>query len=161
LWFERDGDRFVPPAHWRQETCALTTTHDLPTAAGWWHGTDIAWRERIGIVGEDMGKRAHDRHCLFDACVASGAAQGDMPGPDDDDAIADIVMRHIATASCDLVIVPVEDALALREQPNIPGTIDEHPNWRRRLPAPAATLLDAPLVADRLAVLDRKRKDQA
>jgi 4-alpha-glucanotransferase len=49
----------------------------------------------------------------------------------------------------------------LREQPNIPGTIDEHPNWRRRLPAPAATLLDAPLVADRLAVLDRKRKDQA
>jgi 4-alpha-glucanotransferase len=22
------------------------------------------------------------------------------------------------------------------DQPNIPGTIDEHPNWRQRLPVP-------------------------
>ncbi len=159
LWFERDGDRFVPPAQWRRETSALTTTHDLPTVAGWWHGTDIAWRERLGIAGEDAGKRDLDRHCLFDACKASGAAEGDMPGTDDDDAIADVMTRHIATAVSDLVILPVEDALALREQPNIPGTIDEHPNWRRRLRGPAATLLDAPRVAERLAVLDRTRKD--
>jgi 4-alpha-glucanotransferase len=24
--------------------------------------------------------------------------------------------------------------LGLIEQPNIPGTVNEHPNWRRRLP---------------------------
>ena len=31
-------------------------------------------------------------------------------------------------------MVPIEDVLALDEQPNLPGTINEHPNWRRRLP---------------------------
>jgi 4-alpha-glucanotransferase len=46
--------------------------------------------------------------------------------------------------------------LGLKEQPNVPGTIDEHPNWRRRLAAPAATILDAPPVRARLATL-RKR----
>jgi 4-alpha-glucanotransferase len=27
--------------------------------------------------------------------------------------------------------------LGLTDQPNLPGTVDEHPNWRRRLNAPA------------------------
>jgi 4-alpha-glucanotransferase len=31
-------------------------------------------------------------------------------------------------------VVAIEDALGVREQANIPATIDEHPNWRRRLP---------------------------
>jgi 4-alpha-glucanotransferase len=32
-----------------------------------------------------------------------------------------------------LLVVSLEDALGLVEQVNIPGTIVEHPNWRRRL----------------------------
>ena len=28
----------------------------------------------------------------------------------------------------------LEDVLGVVEQVNVPGTIDEHPNWRRRLP---------------------------
>ena len=47
------------------------------------------------------------------------------------------------------MLVPIEDALGLKEQPNLPGTIDEHPNWRRRLPGTVDTLLDAPDVSRR------------
>jgi 4-alpha-glucanotransferase len=54
-------------------------------------------------------------------------------------------------------VLPIEDALALTEQPNLPGTIDEHPNWRRRLPAPADALLRRPDVASRLAALHQAR----
>ncbi|MGC9269656.1 4-alpha-glucanotransferase [Acidiphilium sp.] len=158
LWFERQGDRFMPPSTWRADTVALTTTHDLPTVAGWWRGTDIAWRDRLGIAGEDADKRAHDRHCLWGSCIESGAGQGAMPDPENADAIADVVVNHVATASSDLVILPVEDALALIEQPNIPGTIDEHPNWRRRLPGVAGSMLDQPAVAARLSALDQRRK---
>lgn len=157
LWFERWGDRFAPPAHWRADTAAMSTTHDLPTVAGWWRGTDIAWRERLGIPCEDETKRAYDRPCLWDALCCSGSASGAMPPPEDGEAIADAVARHVGTASSDLAILPMEDALALPEQPNIPGTVDEHPNWRRRLPGPAATLLDDPRVAARLAGLRAAR----
>jgi len=49
--------------------------------------------------------------------------------------------------------VPLEDLLALEEQPNLPGTIDEHPNWRRRLSAPLADLMAEPATARRLSAL--------
>jgi hypothetical protein len=56
-----------------------------------------------------------------------------------------------------LAILPLEDALALPEQPNLPGTIDQHPNWRRRLAGDAGTLLDDPAVARRLDLFARSR----
>ena len=31
----------------------------------------------------------------------------------------------------------------MEEQPNIPGTVDEHPNWRRRMPGATDALLAA------------------
>jgi 4-alpha-glucanotransferase len=52
-----------------------------------------------------------------------------------------------------LALVPIEDVLGLTEQPNLPGTIDEHPNWRRRLGAPASTILDALAAQPRLEAL--------
>ena len=33
-----------------------------------------------------------------------------------------------------LVAIALDDILGEREQINIPGTVDEHPNWRRKLP---------------------------
>jgi 4-alpha-glucanotransferase len=30
--------------------------------------------------------------------------------------------------------ISLEDLLQVADQPNIPGTVDQHPNWRRRLP---------------------------
>jgi len=30
----------------------------------------------------------------------------------------------------------MEDALGVHERPNVPGTIDEFPNWRLALPVP-------------------------
>ncbi len=41
---------------------------------------------------------------------------------------------YIAQTPCQLALIPLEDVFEVVEQPNIPGTIDEHPNWRRRLP---------------------------
>ena len=53
----------------------------------------------------------------------------------------------------------IEDVLALPEQPNLPGTMgDQHPNWRRRMPVSADTLLDQPAVAARLAGINNARK---
>jgi 4-alpha-glucanotransferase len=56
-----------------------------------------------------------------------------------------------------LTIVPIEDLVGLEEQPNRPGTIDEHPNWRRRLPAAPEELLEAPAVVVRISALSKAR----
>jgi 4-alpha-glucanotransferase len=158
LWFERDGMRFLPPQHWNHDAVAMTSTHDLPTVAGWWQGRDLEWRTRLGTIIEDEDTiRHHDRAALWDAFRASGSASGEMPGPHDGAAAADAAAAHIGRAACTLAVLPIEDALALTEQPNLPGTIDEHPNWRRRLAAPADALLRRPDVASRLAALHQAR----
>jgi 4-alpha-glucanotransferase len=53
--------------------------------------------------------------------------------------------------------VPLEDVVGLVEQPNLPGTTTQHPNWRRRMPADAATLLAQPAVAAHVATLNASR----
>ena len=162
LWFERYGPLFTNPRAWTAAAAAMTSTHDLATVAGWWAGRDLQWRGSLGISGgsenhvREQQERIEDRKTLWSAMEFSGAAFGHPPAPEDADSIVDAATRHIATAACDLIILPIEDALALTEQPNLPSTMDEqHPNWRRRLDGPAATLLDPPRVAARLATLTK------
>ncbi len=165
LWFERDrSERFVPPAHWTREASAMTGTHDLATVAGWWRGRDIDWRAKLDLVrdeSKEREERARDRVALWDAMRASGAARGEAPGDEGGDAVADAACVHVGGAASELVMLPVEDALALVEQPNLPGTTEGHPNWQRRLPGEAATLLDPPGVAARLRALDTARRGGA
>ena len=62
---------------------------------------------------------------------------------------------YTAAAPLPLTIVPMEDLLGLVEQPNLPSTVHTHPNWRRRQPGPADTVLDNPTVQTRLTALVR------
>jgi 4-alpha-glucanotransferase len=46
------------------------------------------------------------------------------------------VVRFLAQTRSRLLTLSLEDLLGVIDQPNIPGTIDEHANWRQRLPLP-------------------------
>ena len=159
LWFQRDGQKFQPPAAWRSDAVAMTTTHDLPTVAGWWSGADIDVRLEIG-AGRDgeAEERTRDRGSLWRAFVEEGVGQGEPPTAGQAGAVVDAALKFVARTPAPLVLVPVEDVLGLVDQPNIPGTIDEHPNWRRRLATPAANLFDDDLVGARLKSITEQRR---
>ncbi|WP_342656954.1 4-alpha-glucanotransferase [Sphingomonas sp. NY01] len=153
LPFERDEDGgFVPPAEWDREAVAMTGTHDIATVAGWWLGRDIAWRARIADRSPepDMALRVDDRTALWRACA------GDAPEPTDPQLVVDAAIARVAATPCPVALIPVEDLLGLEEQPNLPGTIDEHPNWRRRLPDTTPALLARPAVAARIHTLNHR-----
>jgi 4-alpha-glucanotransferase len=44
------------------------------------------------------------------------------------------VARFLAATPSRLVTVSIEDVLGVTDQVNIPGTVGQHPNWRRKLP---------------------------
>jgi 4-alpha-glucanotransferase len=158
LWFQREGDRFQRPALWRPDAMAMTTTHDLPTVAGWWSGSDIAERERLGIVGGEQAEaRAASRTTLWRAFVEEGLAPTQQAPVEALGAAVDRALAFVARSPSPLMIVPTEDLLARTAQPNLPGTVDEHPNWRRRLPVPANELLDDRAVAARVAHIRKER----
>ena len=158
MWFQREGDRFLPPDRWRDDAVAMTTTHDLPTVAGWWRGADLELRRGIGSVTEDeIGQRPHERTALWRAFTDAGVATDSQPEPQDTEPVVDAAIGFVARAPGPLAIVPLEDIMGISEQPNLPGTIDEHPNWRRRFGWPADQMLKQPAAERRLRRLNERR----
>lgn len=164
LWFERGrGGSFRPPSTWSRKAAALTGTHDLPTIVGWWQGRDIDWTWKLGrtsgseTLEAEHEARAKERARLWDACRKAGVADTRRPLASNPGPVVDAAIGYVASSPCEIAIVPAEDLLGLLEQPNLPGTIDEHPNWRRRLPALAEDMLDAPEVRARTKRLNEER----
>jgi 4-alpha-glucanotransferase len=167
LWFERDGrSGFLPPRAWGNTAVAMTSTHDLPTIAGWWKGSDIDVRHVHGRLAEGVDpeavhiERAQDRPKLWDALLREHLVQGALPDPDQTAPVVDAALRFIARTEVPLSLIPLEDLLGQIEQPNLPGTITEHPNWRRRLPLPTDQVFDREDVSQRIDAIAMERPRQ-
>jgi 4-alpha-glucanotransferase len=156
LWFERQGGSFLPPEEWRKSAVGMTTTHDLPTVAGWWQGKDIVWRKKLKLFARQDGAakaaadRKRDRAQLWDAFARAGVVTGRAPDTQDVAKVLAGAIGYLGKTACDLVLLPLEDALGRKEQPNLPGTISEHPNWRRRILVEAGAVCRQKQVASRL-----------
>lgn len=136
----------------------MTGTHDTATLAGWWTGRDITWAHKLKRSDSDEPsdrlRRIGERKALWTAATQAGVASG--PVPHDAAPAIDAALAFTAQAPCPLTIVPLEDLVGIEEQPNLPGTTDEHPNWRRRMPDTTEALLARPEVARRTAILSHK-----
>ncbi|HSC17742.1 MAG TPA: 4-alpha-glucanotransferase [Rhizomicrobium sp.] len=162
LWFEREHNgRFVAPACWEANSVGLTTTHDLHTVAGWWQGRDLDWsaklqrKTRLGSIAAEQSEREKDRSLLWSAFQEAGCARGSEPPEAETDAVIEGALEYVGKTPCQLAIAAAEDIAGTAEQPNLPGTTDEHPNWRRRLPG---NLLDNPAGRHRVARFVSARK---
>jgi 4-alpha-glucanotransferase len=161
LWFEREKGGFLPPCTWSTKAAAMTSTHDLPTVAGWWRGHDIDVRAQCGLVKDEAQEKAariEERSALWQAFRTARVEEEPMPALEETSRIVDAAVKFVALASSELVLLPLEDALGLQDQPNLPSTIDEHPNWRRRYPGEAATLLSDRCIVDRLSPLNERTR---
>jgi 4-alpha-glucanotransferase len=128
MLFERDGDgRFRPPEAYPEGALATFNTHDLPSLRGWMEGHDLETKRKLGLdPGENDEARAWARKCL-------DAALSERNLFTDGHQLAAIA-RFLAQTQSRLIAIGIDDVVGSLEQINIPGTFDEHPNWRRRLP---------------------------
>lgn len=164
LWFERAADGgFIAPDAWSDKAMATTSTHDVPTVAGWWSGRDVEWRKRTGLddpAVDETAQRERERVQLWHALFASGSAwnEDSPPAPDDISPVVWAAAHHVSLTPAPLAIFPVEDVLGLHEQPNLPGPTDAvHPNWRRRMPDTSSRLFDGPIAHAVCATIDQTR----
>ncbi|MGJ7513618.1 4-alpha-glucanotransferase [Pseudomonas baetica] len=156
LLFEQDNTHFKPILDWPDNALATTSTHDLPTLNGWWHGRDIDWNARLGLIDanaeiEWRHYREREREGLRRAL--SQDPQNFREESHETDQVLDASVRFLGHTRAPLVLLPAEDALGIEQQANLPGTIDTHPNWSRRLPGYSEALLDDPDAARRLELL--------
>ncbi len=138
LWFERDhAGSFISPGRWRRDAAGMTTTHDLPTVAGWWSGHDIDLQQRLGRLraseDQERNERVADRERLWAALRDARCITGPAPPPEEPEPVITAALEFVGKSRSSLAIASVEDIAGERDQPNLPGTLDEHPNWRRRI----------------------------
>jgi 4-alpha-glucanotransferase len=146
-WFEDD-----PPVEWPSTTLGSITTHDLPTVAGAWTGVDAALRLEAGLRPDPEGDERF-RNRLGRLARLGGV--DDLEGVDVDE-VNRGAHRSLAAAGSDLVLATLEDAVGVREWPNVPGTVDERPNWRLALPVELEEL-DGHGAADITALMQEGR----
>jgi 4-alpha-glucanotransferase len=103
-------------------------------------------------------ERAADRAALWRAFQQAGVAAPNVDPPPPDSAPVDEALAFVAATPGPLVTFPLEDLLALVDQPNLPGSIDEHPNWRRRMSLPIDEMFADGTLNDRLLAVDRARR---
>ena len=125
--FERGHDgEFKQPHEYPTESLATFNTHDLPTFGGWITGHDLRTKRELGLdPGEDDESRARAQAALQRALSKQTDVQADSFAAS---------AAYLAASPARLVMASAEDLLDAVEQVNIPGTVDQHPNWRRKLP---------------------------
>ncbi len=156
LWFSRDESGFIDPRLWRRDGVAMTTTHDLPTIAGWWRGVDIAHgtgEDDVAANAAEKAARAADRADL-ERAFSDAQVAAEVPATSDESAATvDTAIGFVGKSPAPLVLLPLEDLLGLEDQPNVPGTTDTQPNWRRRYPISADEVFANQRAAARAAML--------
>jgi 4-alpha-glucanotransferase len=126
MMFERDEHgSFRDVDHYSSNALVTFNTHDLSTYAGWRCFGDLALKRSLGIdPGESDEARWHALAMLTDVLRHHAIDRDDLYA----------VAGFLARTKSRLLAISLEDLLGVIDQPNIPGTVDQHPNWRRRLP---------------------------
>jgi 4-alpha-glucanotransferase len=174
--FERRHDgRFIPPDEYPPLAAASAATHDLASLKGFWLGRDIDWRRRLGLYPDataeatEAAERRRDRQFLLEALVAEGLLapeQFDEFLPSDDEPVytaelGGAITVYLARSRARLMLVQIEDVADESEQANLPGTDDEHPNWRRRLSCGIEDLVAGPEMARVAKLVNTARRESA
>ena len=126
MMFERDDDgRFRGIDRYQPNALITFNTHDLSTYAGWRSFSDLKMKRSLGLdPGETDDARWHALGKLDEVLRSHDIQQNDFYS----------VANFLARTQSRLMAISLEDLLGVVDQPNIPGTVDEHPNWRQRLP---------------------------
>jgi 4-alpha-glucanotransferase len=133
-------------------TVGATGTHDQATIAGTLTGSDQREMVRMGKAFD----AAEIERTRDELCQQAGIDPSQSIGPDG--IRAAVLAQYQALAGCPsrVVLATLDDAAGVAERPNMPGTVDEYPNWRISLPAPVEEVLAAPLAQEVLTVLSRR-----
>jgi 4-alpha-glucanotransferase len=155
FYFERtpSGEMRRPDEYPRQALVS-STTHDLPTLAGFWLGTDIEARRAAGVLddagfGTAMATRQVDKQRMLEVLLSQGlmpvgspgqaSAYGEMTGE-----IHNAVVGFLALTPSQLLAINQEDLTKETAQQNLPGTTWQYPNWSRKMRFTVEQLLHDP-----------------
>jgi 4-alpha-glucanotransferase len=152
LWFARDEDAPGTPLlaaqRWPARAAASISTHDLPTALGFLRGEHVRARAELGLLNDEAAewKQARTERAELVALLrAEGLLSSASVEPSEEQIV---VAMHalLARTPCRLLLASPYDVVGELRQPNLPGTVEQYPNWRLPLPVTLEQLRRDPRV---------------
>lgn len=130
LQYDKDEQgKFKPHAQLNPQTLACFATHDTPTLKGFYQKIDIGWWQALGWIADDQLTAATGQR---DQEVETILTQAGQSKATNYNGFRDGINNILASSPASMVALQADDIFEIAEAPNLPGTIDEHPNWRRR-----------------------------
>jgi len=144
FYFEKNGHgAFRRPDEYPAHALVASTTHDLPTIAGFWIGTDIEARRAAGTIDEEAHRaqwqsRAEEKQKMLDVLFDLGLMPADLPRradvyPELTGDLHNAVIGFLALTPSQLLAINQEDITKEPNQQNLPGTTWQYPNWARKM----------------------------
>ncbi|MGI9861967.1 4-alpha-glucanotransferase [Moorella naiadis] len=130
-------DRALPPVATR--SLASLNTHDMPPFA-------VFWREKRGRQRAALPIFLYNQGCLELPTTAAAS-------------LLRASLAYLGASPARLLLVNLEDLWLETEPQNIPGTVTEYPNWRRRARYSLEEFRRLPGVANLLQEINRLRRN--
>lgn len=145
FYFEKGEDGLpVPSAAYPSGVLVSSTTHDLPTLAGFWAGRDIEARRAAGVLHDESlyhrqkEDRRNEKRKMLDALIRDGFLHSDFPReaagwPELTGELHNAIIGYLMSTPAALMLLNQEDLTKEEGQQNLPGTTWQYPNWRRKM----------------------------
>jgi 4-alpha-glucanotransferase len=147
FYFERNypDPSFTPPEKYPSMALCAITTHDLPTIYGYWEGQDFKMKKQLNMYSDDtllekqLNERERDKELIFSSLKSLSILPSDYSSelksiPHMTPELCKAIYQYLALTPCKLLLVSMDDILGTMNQQNMPGTLDEHPNWIQKTP---------------------------
>ncbi len=133
LWFERRADGAPRrPGGWRRDCLATVGTHDMPPAAAFLTGEQVTVRAKLGLLTRPEADERAAASAEIAGWLAALAREGLLagaaaPSPGE---FTTALYAYLTRTPAMLIGVSLAEVAGERRPQNMPGTVDEYPNWR-------------------------------
>ncbi|HEX4167812.1 MAG TPA: 4-alpha-glucanotransferase [Bryobacteraceae bacterium] len=126
-----------------RQALVSSSTHDLPTLAGFWRAADIEDRRAAGLADEasyqnQLADRRREKQRMLDILHSEGLLPpsytrdaGQLNDLDGD--LHNAIVAFLARVPSLVLLLNQEDFTKEPAQQNLPGSTAEYPNWQRKM----------------------------
>jgi 4-alpha-glucanotransferase len=144
FYFEKNGrGDFRRNLEYPRHALVSSTTHDLPTLAGFWAGADLEARRGTGVLNPEAyasqrENRRLEKQKMLDMLFELGLMPAHLPRqaeayPELTGELHNAIVGFLAETPSELLAINQEDLTKELAQQNLPGTTGEYPNWGRKM----------------------------
>ena len=144
FFFERtESGEYKKASEYPRQALVSSSTHDLPTLAGFWTYQDIESRRSAGILDEagyqvQKADRMREKQKMLNVLWESALLPGYVPRdasliPELTGELHNAIAGFLASTPCMLLVINQEDLSKEQAQQNLPGTTAQYRNWSLKM----------------------------